>query len=349
MLCRFCKRQIADSTRICPYCLSDLLSETPSDLSVLNSDVTPQQNAHTNKTSLQKQRDDLYKNSMQTRESKYSYPAAENQEKTDNAVHQTNGTPFTANASRETTVTAASLQASLDASLQHFLYEQDTAPNKSSSSDSLTGSNHTVQTPQKTLDTAHAQSFSLHEPPPPPRDPFLATPNELLHDAAIPSFQNGRETMASHDNASSFHTDQTNEHQSISDNGGSGMTQQSFSFLSATPSNGEEKQQRRVSNNAVRDDMDKPLSTGAWFGYSLLFGIPLIGWLLAIIFSCAARNQNVRCFARSRLLLLLLGIALCIGTGFLLWYYAPSFLDHTIFPLLVRLRDWVASIFHTMF
>ena len=127
------------------------------------------------------------------------------------------------------------------------------------------------------------------------------------------------------------------------------MTQQAFSFLSATPSNGEEKQQQRVSNNAVRDDMDKPLSTGAWFGYSLLFGIPLIGWLLAIIFSCAARNQNVRCFARSRLLLLLLGIALCIGTGFLLWYYVPSFLDHTIFPLLVRLRDWVASVFHTMF
>lgn len=347
MLCRFCKRQIADSTRICPYCLSDLLLGTPSDPSVSNSDVAPQQNEHTSETYLQKQQDDLYKNSAQTWESKHF--AAENKEEIDSAVHQTNCTPFTANASRETTVTAASLQASLDASLQHFLYEQDTAPNKSSSSNSLTGSNHTVQTPQKPLDTTNPQSFSSHEAPPLPHDPFLATPNELLHDAAVASFQNGRETMTSHDNASSFHTDQTNEHQSISDNGGSGMTQQSFSFLSATPFNGEEKQQRRVSNNAVHDDMDKPLSTGAWFGYSLLFGIPLIGWLLAIIFSCAAHNQNVRCFARSRLLLLLLGIALCIGTGFLLWYYVPSFLDHTIFPLLVRLRDWVASIFHTMF
>lgn len=347
MLCRFCKRQIADSTRICPYCLSDLLLGTPSDSSVSNSDVAPQQNEHTKEASLQKQQDDLYKNSVQTWESKHF--AAENKEEIDSAVHQTNGTPFTANASRETTVTAASLQASLDASLQHFLYEQDMAPNKSSSSNSLTGSNHTVQAPQKPLDTAHSQSLSSHKAPPLPRDPFLATPNELLHDTAVASFQKGHETVASHDNASSFHTDQTNEHQSISDNGGSGMTQQSFSFLSATPSNGEEKQQRRVSNNAVRDDMDKPLSTGAWFGYSLLFGIPLIGWLLAIIFSCAAHNQNVRCFARSRLLLLLLGIALCIGTGFLLWYYAPSFLDQTIFPLLVRLRDWVASVFHTMF
>ena len=346
MLCRFCKRQIADSTRICPYCLSDLLLGTPSDPSVSNSDVAPQQNAHTNETSLQKQWDELYKNSAQTWESKQF--AAANKEEIDSAVHQTNGTPFTANALKET-VTAASLQASLDASLQHFLYEQDMAPNKSPSSDSLTGSNHTVQTPQKPLDTTNPQSFSSHEAPPLPHDPFLVTPNELLHDAAVASFQKGRETMTSHDNASSFHTDQTNEHQSISDNGGSGMTQQSFSFLSAIPSNGEEKQQQRVSNNAVHDDMDKPLSTGAWFGYSLLFGIPLIGWLLAIIFSCAAHNQNVRCFARSRLLLLLLGIALCIGTGFLLWYYAPSFLDHTIFPLLVRLRDWVASVFHTMF
>ncbi len=130
MLCRFCKRQIADSTRICPYCLSDLLLGTPSDSSVSNSDVAPQQNEHTSETSLQKQQDDLYKNSAQTWESKHF--AAANKEEIDSAVHQTNGTPFTANASRETTVTAASLQASLDASLQHFLYEQDTAPNKSS-------------------------------------------------------------------------------------------------------------------------------------------------------------------------------------------------------------------------
>ena len=48
------------------YCLSDLLLGTPSDSSVSNSDVAPQQNARTNETSLQKQQDDLYKNSVQT-------------------------------------------------------------------------------------------------------------------------------------------------------------------------------------------------------------------------------------------------------------------------------------------
>ncbi len=43
----------------------------------------------------------------------------------------------------------------------------------------------------------------------------------------------------------------------------------------------------------------RPLSPWAYFGYSLLFGIPLIGLIFLLIFSFNSRNINRRNFARS--------------------------------------------------
>lgn len=44
----------------------------------------------------------------------------------------------------------------------------------------------------------------------------------------------------------------------------------------------------------------KPLGAWAYFGYSLLFGIPVIGLIFAIVFACGgAANINLRNYARS--------------------------------------------------
>ena len=43
----------------------------------------------------------------------------------------------------------------------------------------------------------------------------------------------------------------------------------------------------------------RPLSPWAYFGYSLLFQIPIIGFILLIVFSCKKSNINRRNFARS--------------------------------------------------
>ena len=43
----------------------------------------------------------------------------------------------------------------------------------------------------------------------------------------------------------------------------------------------------------------KPLSPWAYFGYSLLFAIPLVGLILLIVFSFSNENINRRNFARS--------------------------------------------------
>ncbi|MBQ6165788.1 MAG: zinc ribbon domain-containing protein [Clostridia bacterium] len=43
----------------------------------------------------------------------------------------------------------------------------------------------------------------------------------------------------------------------------------------------------------------RPLSPWAYFGYSLLFGIPVVGFILLIVFSFSEENINRRNFARS--------------------------------------------------
>ena len=43
----------------------------------------------------------------------------------------------------------------------------------------------------------------------------------------------------------------------------------------------------------------RPLSPWAYFGYTLLFSIPVIGFIFLIIFSISGANINRRNFARS--------------------------------------------------
>ena len=43
----------------------------------------------------------------------------------------------------------------------------------------------------------------------------------------------------------------------------------------------------------------RPLSAWAYFGYNLLFSIPLIGFILLIVFSFDSSNINRRNYARS--------------------------------------------------
>lgn len=69
----------------------------------------------------------------------------------------------------------------------------------------------------------------------------------------------------------------------------------------------------------------RPLGAWAYFGYQLLFAIPVVGFILLIVFSTgAARNLNLRSFARSHFCFLavaaiafviILIIALAAGVG----------------------------------
>ena len=76
-------------------------------------------------------------------------------------------------------------------------------------------------------------------------------------------------------------------------------------------------------NNANIPLEYRVLSPWAYFGYNLLFAIPLVGFICAIIFACDSSNLNRRNFARSYfcglvlvvILIVILVILSVIGAG----------------------------------
>ena len=59
----------------------------------------------------------------------------------------------------------------------------------------------------------------------------------------------------------------------------------------------------------------KPISAWGYFGYQILFAIPLIGFILLIVFSLSDSNINLRNYARSYwcALILIFVIAFIVG------------------------------------
>ena len=59
-----------------------------------------------------------------------------------------------------------------------------------------------------------------------------------------------------------------------------------------------------------------PVSTGAFFGYKLLYGIPVVGWILCLVFSFTEKNVNKRNFARATLMGLIISLVITCVIGF---------------------------------
>ena len=69
----------------------------------------------------------------------------------------------------------------------------------------------------------------------------------------------------------------------------------------------------------------KPISPWGYFGYNLLFCIPLVGFILLIVFSCGGtRNINLKNYARSFWCALLLGVILSVVLGVLIGIMGAS-------------------------
>lgn len=66
-----------------------------------------------------------------------------------------------------------------------------------------------------------------------------------------------------------------------------------------------------MENNNIPSNY-KPLSAWAYVGYQLLFSIPLIGFILLIVFSFSEDNINRRNYARSYFCTLLIALAIAV-------------------------------------
>ncbi len=71
-------------------------------------------------------------------------------------------------------------------------------------------------------------------------------------------------------------------------------------------------QNYNVNNNSAIPPQYRPLSPWAYMGYNLLFAIPLVGFILLIVFSFNDDNINRRNYARSFFCLFLLSLILFI-------------------------------------
>jgi hypothetical protein len=58
------------------------------------------------------------------------------------------------------------------------------------------------------------------------------------------------------------------------------------------------------------------MSTGSYIGHTLLFAIPVVGWLACIVMAFAAKNLNKRNYARSVLIFLIIGAILAVALYF---------------------------------
>lgn len=55
-----------------------------------------------------------------------------------------------------------------------------------------------------------------------------------------------------------------------------------------------------------------PISMWGYFGYQILFSIPVIGWIFIIVFALTASNQNLKNFARSQFCVMILWLFLVV-------------------------------------
>lgn len=66
------------------------------------------------------------------------------------------------------------------------------------------------------------------------------------------------------------------------------------------------------SQNKILDEKYTPISMWGYFGYEILFTLPVIGWIILIVKALSSKNINVKNFARSYFCLLIIGIVIAI-------------------------------------
>lgn len=87
----------------------------------------------------------------------------------------------------------------------------------------------------------------------------------------------------------------------------------------------------------------KPIRAWGYVGYSILFSIPVIGWLIWLFKALGAKNKNVKNYARSYFcwVVLTLIVAVIVAlAGVVVYFVAPELLDQA----LAALEEFAASL-----
>ena len=89
----------------------------------------------------------------------------------------------------------------------------------------------------------------------------------------------------------------------------------------ANPQTGDDTPPPKGSKYAV-------MSMGAYIGYSLLFAIPLLGWIFCLITAFASKNLNKRNYAKAILIFMLIGLVFSVILYFVLGWVTQTFIEY---------------------
>ena len=80
----------------------------------------------------------------------------------------------------------------------------------------------------------------------------------------------------------------------------------------------------------------KPISAWGYVGYSILYAIPVLGWIFLFIHAIGAENRNVRSYARSYFCnLLLVAIIAVVCGGILVALFTSGVISMDMFNELI--------------
>lgn len=73
-----------------------------------------------------------------------------------------------------------------------------------------------------------------------------------------------------------------------------------------------------IAREVVIPDEYRPIGMWGYFGYTILFNVPVIGWIICLCLAFVASNRNLRNFSRSQfcwIILYVLVLSLMTGLG----------------------------------
>lgn len=56
----------------------------------------------------------------------------------------------------------------------------------------------------------------------------------------------------------------------------------------------------------------RPISMWGYFGYQILFAIPVIGWIVALVFAFTAKNLNLKNYARAQFCIIIIEVVVIV-------------------------------------
>lgn len=68
--------------------------------------------------------------------------------------------------------------------------------------------------------------------------------------------------------------------------------------------------------NEIAEEL-RPITMWGYFGYEILFAIPIVGWIIALVFAFTAKNLNLKNYARAQFCIIIIEVVAFVAMSIL--------------------------------